>query len=68
MFKRRPYFLKNKEWYYKTKLGNTESFKLTKLGMSIPKVLKSYLEYYHIKQEGIFDYATDFDVKTEFDM
>lgn len=60
--------MKNKEWYYKTKLGNTESFKLTKLGMSIPKVLKSYLEYYHIKQEDIFDYATDFDVKTEFDM
>ena len=68
MFGKRPYFLKNKDWYHKTKLGDTDTFKLTRLGMSIPKVLKSYLDYYRIKQEDVFDYATDFDVKTEFDM
>lgn len=66
MFKKRPFFMKNKAWYYKTKLGGKDTFQLTDLGKSIPEVLKSYMEYYGIKQEALFEYASDYNLDTEF--
>lgn len=50
MIKKRPYFMKNKTWYYKTELGGKVTFKLTELGISIPKVMKSYMEYYEFRR------------------
>ena len=66
MFKKRPFFMKNKAWYYKTKLGGKDTFQLTELGKSIPEVLKSYMEYYDIKQAALFEYASDYNLDTEF--
>ena len=66
MFKKRPLFMKDKAWYYKTKLGGKDTYNLTEIGKSIPEVLKSYMEYYHIKQEALFDYASDYNLDTEF--
>ncbi|MDE7159050.1 MAG: hypothetical protein K2N74_05690 [Clostridiales bacterium] len=60
--------MKNKEWYYKTKLGGKDTFQLTEKGKSIPEVLKSYLEYYNIKQEDLFQYASDYNLDTEFQL
>ncbi|MDE6550126.1 MAG: hypothetical protein K2M44_01325 [Clostridia bacterium] len=59
------YFMKNKDWYYKTELGGKATFKLTKLGMSIPEAVKSYMEYYDIPKEYLFNYAKDYSVDTE---
>ncbi len=55
IFKKKPYFLKNKDWYFieKDVLGY-DTYSITKLGKSIPEVYKSYLEFYNIKSEDIF--------------
>ena len=68
MFKKRPLFMKDKAWYYKTKLCGKDTFQLTELGKSIPEVLKSYMEYYHIKKEALFEYASDYNLDTEFQL
>lgn len=58
--------MKNKTWYYKTELGGKVTFKLTELGISIPEVMKSYMEYYGILQEYLFKYSTDYSSESEF--
>lgn len=58
--------MKSKTWYYKTELGGKVTFKLTELGISIPKVMKSYMEYYGIPQEYLFKYSTDCNSESEF--
>ena len=68
MFKKRPLFMKDKAWYYKTELCGKDTYNLTELGKSIPEVLKSYMEYYDIKQEALFDYASDYNLDTEFQL
>ena len=41
MFRKRPYFLKKKEWYVKTELAGTETYKLTEEGCAIKKQYKA---------------------------
>lgn len=68
IFKKNPYFLKNKDWYFieKDVLGY-DTYSITKLGKSIPEVYKSYLEFYNIKSEDIFlNGGTD--VNSEFEL
>ena len=66
MFKKRPYFMKNKSWFNKIKLkGHKEVYELTELGKSIPEVFKSHLEFYNHKMEDIFSCGGT-DVNSEF--
>ena len=60
--------MKNKKLYCKTELAGNETFKLTKEGMSIPKVFESYLKYFNIKKENVFEYSGDCDIDTEFNV
>lgn len=66
MFRKRPYFLKKKEWYVKTELAGTETYKLTEEGWRDQKAVQSYLDYYHIKREDIFEYTSDYDTEKNF--
>ncbi len=61
---KKPYFMKNKDWFYKTKLADTDTFNLTEIGKSIPEVFKSYKEYYNIKDEDLYEYGSD--LESEF--
>ena len=36
--------------------------------MSIPKVFESYLKYFNIKKENVFEYSGDCDIDTEFNV
>lgn len=66
IFKKRPYFLKNKDWYYIEKdVIGYDVYSITELGKSIPEVYKSYLEFYNIKTEDIFPNGGT-DVNSEF--
>lgn len=45
-----PYFMKNEEWYYHDE--KEWKYKLTEKGKAIPKVVKSYEEYYADEADG----------------
>lgn len=66
MFRKRPYFLKKKEWYVKTELAGRETYRLTEEGWRDQKAVQSYLEYYGIKREDIFQYTSDYDRERNF--
>ncbi len=54
MLQEMPYFMENKNWYIeKPKTRFTVEYELTKLGKSIPEVVKSFEEY--TKSEQSFD-------------
>lgn len=50
MIAEKPYFMKNKEWYYHDK--KEWKYKLTEEGKKIPEVVKSYKEYYRDEING----------------
>ncbi len=54
-----PYFMTNKEWYYRDYDDLAKGLKLTDKGKALPEVVKSYEDYYstHYDDDGsIVDY------------
>ncbi len=66
--KNRPYFLENGEWSCISKLKEYYIFNLTKLGKENPKVMKSYMDFYNIQHKDVFDYKSNYNIKTEFEL